>query len=225
MKIDILTIFPNMFKSPFGESIVKRAIDTRKVGISIHNLRKWTSDKYKSVDDKPYGGGVGMIMKIEPIYKALEELDPKHEAVRILFTAKGARIMQEKVRELSKKDKLILICGHYEGVDERVHKYLVDECISLGDFVLTGGEIPAMALTDAITRLIPGVLGNKDSLKEESFSESNKKGEVYLEYPQYTRPEVFKIKEGKLLKVPKELLSGNHGVIRQWKEKMKKKLL
>lgn len=224
MKIDIITIFPDMFKSPFGESIIKRAIDNQKVEISIHDLRKWTTDKYKSVDDKPYGGGAGMILKIEPIYKALEELDKEHKACRILFTAKGARIMQEKVRELSKKDHLIIVCGHYEGVDERVHNYLVDECISLGDFVLTGGEIPAMALTDAVIRLIPGVLGNENSLKEESFSEGSKKGEVYLEYPQYTRPEVFKTKDGGLLKVPKELLSGNHEAIREWKERMKKRL-
>lgn len=218
MKIDILTIFPKMFESPFSESIVKRAQGKGRVEINIHNLRRWTKDKYQSVDDKPFGGGAGMIMKIEPIYKALEEIDSGHKAYRMLLTAKGARIMQEKVRELSGKKHLILICGHYEGIDHRVHEHLVDECISIGDFVLTGGEIPAMAIIDAVVRLIPGVLGNVDSLKEESFSE-----EDYIEYPQFTRPEIFKTKEGEELKVPDVLLSGDHKKISEWKKRNSKK--
>lgn len=231
MKIDILTIFPKMFESPFAESIVKRAQEAGKVEIDIHNLRKWTTDKHKTVDDTPFGGGAGMIMKIEPIYKALEELDTNHEAHRILLTAKGEGIVQEKVRGLSKKKHVILICGHYEGVDHRVHDYLVDECISIGDFVLTGGEIPAMALVDAVVRLISGVLGNVDSLKEESFSVRSKavserreaKGE-YLEYPQYTRPAVFKTKDGKELKVPEILISGDHEKIRKWRRRNRRRI-
>lgn len=237
MKIDIITIFPKMFNSPFAESIIKRAKDAGKVKINIHDLRKWTTDKHKTVDDKPFGGGVGMIMKVEPIYKALEELDRCHKAWRILFTAKGTRIVQEKMRELSKKNHLILICGHYEGVDSRVGEYLVDECISIGDFVLTGGEIPAMALTDAVVRLIPSVLGNIESLEEESFSISTeaKNGlqqavsgkrlaDSYLEYPQYTRPAKFKTESGKVLKVPEVLLSGDHESIKKWREGRKRKV-
>jgi tRNA (guanine37-N1)-methyltransferase len=217
MKIDILTIFPDMFKFVFTESIIKRAINARKVEIETHDLRKWTHDSYKTVDDHPFGGGAGMILKIEPIYEALEELDANWKAYRILFTAKGARIVQEKVRELSKKNHLIFICGHYEGVDERVHKHLVDECISLGDFVLTGGEIPAMALVDSVVRLIPGVLGNEESVVDESFSQTED-GKQYLEYPQYTRPAEFKTKDGKVLKVPEVLLTGNHEKIKEWRE-------
>jgi len=215
MQIQILTIFPHMFDSVFNESIIKRAVNSKKVEIKIFDLRKWTKDKHKSVDAKPYGGGAGMVMMIEPIYQALEEIDPKHEAVRILFSAKGAGIMQEKVRELSKEKNLILICGHYEDVDHRVFEHLVDERISLGNFVLTGGEIPAMALVDAVVRLIPGVLGNEQSNKDESFSDEESK---ILEYPQYTRPEIFKTKEGKELKVPEILLSGNHEKVRKWRE-------
>jgi len=253
MKIAILSIFPKMFESPFAESILGRAQDEKLVNINIQDLRKWASDKHKTVDDKPFGGGAGMIMKIEPIYKALEELDKKHKAYRILLAAKGARIVQEKVRELSKKKHLILICGHYEGVDHRVHEYLVDECISIGDFVLTGGEIPAMVVVDAVVRLIPGVLGNVNSLKEESFAaegkvygekqrekspstdstgsskgssgqaDSEKRVAVsYLEYPQYTRPAVFKTKKGKELKVPEVLLSGDHKEIANWRNKNRK---
>lgn len=226
MQIDIVTIFPKMFDSPFAESIVARAVKEGKVTIKIHDLRNWTSDKRKTVDEKPFGGGAGMIMMIEPIYKALEELDPERKATRILLTARGARIMQEKVRELSTKNHLILICGHYEGIDHRVDEFLVDERISIGDFVLTGGEIPAMAITDAIIRLIPGVLGNEASLKEESFSanskaDSEKREAAYLEYPQYTRPEVFKTKDGRELKVPEVLLSGDHSRINEWKNQNK----
>lgn len=223
MIIDILTIFPDMFGSPFRESIIKRAKDKKLVEINIYNLRGWTDSFHRTVDDKPFGGGAGMIMKIEPIYKALKELDPNNEACRILFTAKGTRIMQEKVRELSQKDHLVLICGHYEGIDQRVADHLTDECISIGDFVLTGGEIPAMALTDAVTRLIPGVLGNKESLSDESFGEDKSSGKKYLEYPQYTRPEEFEA-DGKVWKVPEVLLSGDHAKVNKWRRKMKKRL-
>jgi tRNA (guanine37-N1)-methyltransferase len=218
MKIDILTAFPAMF-TPFAESMVKRAQEKGKVYIHIHNLRDWTSDTYQSIDDHPYGGGAGMVLMVEPIYKALQDIDPGWKAFRILFTARGARIMQEKVRELSKKEHLVLICGHYEGTDERVHEHLVNVCLSLGDFILTGGEIPAMALTDAVVRLIPGVLGNKQSVVDESFSESSKN---YLEYPHYAKPAAFKTKKGEIWKVPSVLLSGNHAEIKKWRENNKK---
>ncbi len=229
MRIDIITIFPKMFESPFAESIVKRAQAKGFVKIKIHNLRKWTKDKHETVDGRPFGGGPGMILLIEPIYKALEEIDPGHKAYRILFTAKGERIMQEKVRELSEKKHLVLICGHYEGVDNRVLEYLVDAGVRLGDFILTGGEIPAMALVDAVVRLLPGVLGNRDSLKEESFSEvlgENTRNIKYtfLEYPQYSRPAVFRTRDGKVLSVPKVLLSGNHKKIQMWREKNRRKI-
>lgn len=219
MKIDIVTIFPKMFVSPFSESIVKRAVKQKKLEIEVHDLRKWTTDKHKTVDGKPFGGGPGMIMMIEPIYKALKSIDPDHKARRILFTAKGAVIMQEKVRELSKVDNLVLICGHYEEIDQRVHDFLVDERISIGNFILTGGEIPAIALVDAISRLLPGVLGNELSNVDESFSDQNSS---IVEYPQYTRPEIFKINSKRSLKVPEVLLSGDHKKIKEWRESMRK---
>jgi tRNA (guanine37-N1)-methyltransferase len=221
MRIDIITIFPHMFDSVFSESIIKRAQKERKVDINIHDLRKWARDKHKTVDDKPFGGGVGMVMMIGPIYEALESLDTNHTAYRILLTAKGERIVQEKVRELSQKEHLILICGHYEGIDYRVQEHLVDEGISIGDFVMTGGEIPAMALTDAITRLIPGVVGKEESIKDESFSDAS--SEV-IEYPHYTRPAQFKTKKGEVLKVPDVLLSGDHSAIESWRKKQRVKL-
>jgi tRNA (guanine37-N1)-methyltransferase len=239
MKIDIITIFPDMFTSPFAESIVKRALHAGKVTITAHNLRKWTTDKYQSVDDTPFGGGAGMIMKIEPIYKALLEIDPEWNATRILLTAKGARIMQEKVRELSQKEHLVFICGHYEGVDHRVFDHLVNERISIGDFVLSGGEIPAMAVIDAVVRLLPGAVGNPESVVDESFSTSDEQRAMsngssvetkieaqsqFLEYPQYTKPAVFKLEDGKELKVPDVLLSGNHQKIREWREENRKQI-
>jgi tRNA (guanine37-N1)-methyltransferase len=223
VKIDVITIFPDMFQSVFRESIIMRAQKKKKVSISIHNLRKWTYDRHKKVDDKPFGGGAGMVMMVEPIYNVLQEIDRSHSAYRILFTAKGERIMQEKVRELSHKDHLIFICGHYEGVDHRVHEYLVDECLSIGNFILTGGEIPAMALTDAVVRLLPGVVGNETSVIDESFSKS-KKGETYIEYPQYTRPAEFTTTEGTILKVPDILLSGDHEKVKKWREESRKML-
>ncbi len=157
MKIDIVTLFPEMFQGPFEESIVKRAQEKDLVEIKIHNLRDWTTDKHKTVDDRSYGGGVGMVLMVEPIYKALEELKTKSSKV-ILLTPQGKVFNQEKVKELSRASHLILIAGHYEGFDARVHERLADEEISVGNYVLTGGELPAMVITDAIVRLIPGVL-------------------------------------------------------------------
>lgn len=227
MKFHIITIFPQIFESYFGESIISRATKKNIIGINIINLRDFTTDKHRTVDDTPYGGGAGMIFKIEPIYKAIEKIksDIKSkvkskklkvqlksqkfdEARVILFSAKGKKFTQTDVRRLAKYENLILICGRYEGVDERVTQYIADEEISIGDYVLTGGEIPAMIIVDSITRLLPGVLGNTESIEEESH---NKTGT--LEYPQYTKPEDFMGHN-----VPKILLSGNHAEIKKWKK-------
>ncbi len=212
MKIDILTLFPDMFKGPFDESIIRRAQDKSLVEINIHNLRKWTTDKRGTVDDRPYGGGVGMVMMIEPIAEAIKELKAKSEerkAKVILLSPRGKVWKQELAREHSMLEHLILICGRYEGVDERVRNY-IDEEISIGDYVLTGGEIPAMVLVDSMVRLIPGVLEKPEATQLESFSRL-KIGNL-LEYPQYTHPEDF---HG--LKVPPILLSGNHAEIEKWR--------
>lgn len=218
MKIDILTLFPEMFKGPFDESIIKRAQEKKLVEIKIHNLRQWAKDKHKTVDDRPFGGGVGMIIMIQPVYDALESLKTKNKKQKtktILLTPQGKVFNQKIARRLSKLDHLIFICGHYEGVDERVRKHLVDEEISIGDYILTGGELPAMVITDAIVRLIPGALKKSEATKNESFSKMrNSKLKVLLEYPQYTRPANFKG-----WKVPKILLSGNHQKIAEWRKK------
>lgn len=215
MKFDIVTIFPDIFDSYFSESIVKRAQKRKLIDIKIHNLRDWTQDKHKTVDDTPYGGGPGMVMKVEPIYKCINSIKNSKKTRIILFSAKGKKYTQKDAERLKKYDNLILICGRYEGVDERLAKYVADEEISIGDYVLTGGEIPAMALVDSITRLLPGVLGNADSLKEESFSEKIQNS--FLEYPQFTKPEKF---NG--WGVPGVLLSGNHKKIKEWREKNSK---
>ena len=207
MKIDILTLFPNMFEGPFRESIIKRAQDKNLVEIIIHDLRKWGLDDRRTVDDRPYGGGPGMIMRVDVVDSALKELKTKNSKV-ILLDATGERFTQQKTVELSKLEHLILIAGHYEGVDHRVHEHLVDEVISIGDYVLTGGEIPAMVIIDSIVRLIPGVVGKEASIVEESHSQPG-----YLEYPQYTRPEKYK-----KWNVPEVLLSGNHKEIKNWRQ-------
>ena len=206
MKIDILTLFPDMFKGPFDASIVKRAESKDLVKIEVHDLRKWGEGERRNVDDRPYGGGVGMIIRVDIVDAALKDLRTKRSKV-ILLDATGEKFVQKKAVELSKLDHLILIAGHYEGVDHRVHENLVDEVISIGDYVLTGGEIPAMVVTDSVIRLIPGVLG-----KDESSTDESHKTPGYLEYPQYTRPEDFKG-----WKVPKVLLSGNHAEIKKWR--------
>lgn len=210
MKIDILTLFPQMFKGPFEESIIKRAQKKGLVKIEIHNLRNCTTDKHGTVDDRPYGGGTGMILMVEPIDRALRDLKRKAKNEKrkvILLSPQGKVFNQEKARQLAKINHLIFICGHYEGMDERVCENLVDEEISIGDYVLTGGELPAMIVVDTIARLIPGVLEKEGALKEESFAKN------LLEYPQYTRPASFRG-----WKVPKVLLSGNHQKIKKWRE-------
>ncbi len=211
MRIDILTLFPDMFKGPLTESIMWRAQDKKFAKIEIHDLRNWGIDERGSVDDKPYGGGAGMIIRVDVVDKALAKLKTKDSWV-ILLDARGAKFSQNKAQSLASQKHLILICGHYEGVDHRVADNLVDEVISIGDYVLTGGEIPAMVLTDAVVRLIPGVI-KEESLKEESHSKVD-----VLEYPQYTRPEDYVAISGKRLKVPKVLLSGNHKEIEAWRK-------
>ncbi|PJE59621.1 MAG: tRNA (guanosine(37)-N1)-methyltransferase TrmD [Candidatus Portnoybacteria bacterium CG10_big_fil_rev_8_21_14_0_10_44_7] len=215
MKFDIITIFPQIFDSYFSESIIGRAQKAGLVKIVTHDLRRWTKDKHKTVDDKPYGGGAGMVMMPGPIFKAVKALKKPAKQKRriILFSAKGKKFTQKDAQRLAGYGQLIMICGRYEGVDERVAKYLADEEISVGEYVLTGGEIPAMIVVDAIARLQTGVLGNQESLKEESFSQEN-----IAEYPQYTRPENFKG-----WKVPKVLLSGNHAEIEKWRKNNLKK--
>lgn len=221
MKIDILTLFPEVFENYLSTSILKRAQDKKLLKIKIHNLRKWATDKRKTVDDKPYGGGAGMILKIEPIYKALKELTFKNKNQTpfiILTDPKGKMFNQREAKKLSKKEWLIIICGHYEGIDERITKF-INQKYSIGNYVLTGGELPALVIIDATTRLIRGVI-KEESLKEESFAFGSN-----LEYPQYTRPEVFyPEKDSKGLKVPKVLLSGDHQKIEIWRQKHTKHL-
>jgi tRNA (guanine37-N1)-methyltransferase len=190
--------------------------EIKPIKIEIFNLRDWTSDKHKTVDDTPYGGGAGMILKVEPIYKALKEIKKSKKSKVILLSAKGKTWNQQLAKKYAKLDEIILICGRYEGVDERVLKF-ADEEISIGDYVLTGGEIAAMAMVDSLARLAPGVLGNKSSLDQESHSDPG-----ILEHPQYTRPEIFEA-EGKKLKVPKVLISGNHKKIEEWKKSHNKR--
>jgi len=211
MKFDIITIFPGIFDSYFSESILKRAQKSNLIEIKAHDLRQWTTDNHKSVDDSPYGGGAGMVMMVEPIFKAVQELKAQNPGSKervILFSAKGKQFTQKDARRLARYDRIIMICGRYEGVDERVARYIADEELSVGNFVLTGGEIPAMILVDTVARLLPGVLGKEESLREESFGEAG-----WVEYPQYTRPEDF---NG--WKVPEVLLSGDHKKIKQWRE-------
>jgi tRNA (guanine37-N1)-methyltransferase len=215
MKYHIITIFPEIFSSYFSHGIIARAQKNKLINIQIHDLRRWTTDKHKSVDDTPYGGGAGMILKVEPLYKALKELAPRKKKSRkiILTSAKGKTFNQGIAKSYAKNLKeIIIVCGRYEGVDERIKEF-IDEELSIGNYVLTGGEIPAMAIVDASMRLLPDVLGNKDSLVNESHNKSG-----LLEYPQYTKPQYFKTRK-KTLSVPKELLSGNHQKIKKWRQK------
>jgi tRNA (guanine37-N1)-methyltransferase len=206
LKIDIVTLFPDSFFGPFAESIIARAIENGKVEINCVDLREFTNDRRKTVDDKSYGGSPGMLMKIEPLFRAVESLKNENSYV-ILMSPQGEPFKQKTAEKLLDKKHLIIICGHYEGVDERVRELLIDSEISIGDYVLTSGNLPAMVVVDAVTRLIPGVLGTDESSMSESFSD-----EGLLEYPQYTRPEEFRG-----MKVPDVLLSGNHGKIASWR--------
>ncbi|HBO16849.1 MAG: tRNA (guanine-N(1)-)-methyltransferase [Candidatus Moranbacteria bacterium GW2011_GWE2_35_2-] len=262
MTFDIITIFPQIFSAQggstsdenscayFGTSIIKRALNNNLIKINTHNLRNYTTDKHRTVDDTPYGGGAGMVMKVKPIFDCVNAIKQKKgsevknqkDTITVLFSAKGKRYTQQDAVRLSQYKIIIMICGRYEGVDERVAEHIADEEISIGDYVLTGGELPAMVVIDSITRLIPGVLGNPKSLIEESFSmtaltqNQNTKSSCEIEsfkkiyeYPQYTKPEEFfpegkSVSDGRSWKVPNVLLSGNHAEIEKWrKEKSNEK--
>ena len=212
-QFDIITIFPGIFESPFSESILKRAQDKELLNINLHDLRKYTLDKHRKTDDYPFGGGVGLIMNVDPIVRAIEAVKETRPGARSILHSPGGNVFNQKMAwELSREENLIFVCGRYEGVDERVLNF-VDDAISIGDYVMAGGEIPAMVLIEAISRLIPNVVGDESSLLEESY-EANR-----LEYPQYTKPREFRG-----LKVPDVLLSGHHKEIQDWqlKEALKK---
>ena len=204
MKIDVLTLFPEMF-SPLKESIIGRALEKGTVEINIRNIRDFSLDKHKKCDDAPFGGGAGMVMTPQPIADAIESIDPHHQAVRIYLSPKGQTFSQEMVKPLASEDRLLFLCGHYEGIDQRIIDLYIDREISIGDYVLTGGELPAMVVIDAVLRYVDGVI-NGESLKDETFTRN------LLEYPQYTRPQVFKG-----LAVPEVLTSGDHAKVDKWR--------
>ena len=210
MKIDVLTLFPAMFAGPLDESIIARARRAGLLQLAIHNLRDYTHDRHKTVDDRPFGGGPGMLLKPEPIFEAVEKLASEKARV-ILLSPSGRPFKQEIAHELAGLEELLLVTGHYEGFDERVRERLADDELSIGDYVLTNGALPAMVVIDAVTRLLPGALGDDDSSQEESFSHG------LLEYPQYTRPAEFCG-----MKVPEVLLSGNHAEIAKWRAEQAK---
>jgi len=209
MRFDILTLFPGMFGGPFGESIIRRGRDRQLIDIGLHNIRDYATDRHQVTDDSPYGGGAGMVMKVEPLSACIEAVKSRHPDSTVVMTSpQGRRFNHDVAQELSRRSGMIIICGRYEGIDERIRDLYVEDDISLGDFVLSGGEIAAMAIVDAVTRLIPGVLGSGDSAENDSFCDG------LLEYPQYTRPPEFKG-----LAVPEILLSGNHELIRKWRRR------
>lgn len=220
MRFDIISIFPRACESYLDASILKRAQEAGHIQIELHNLRDWAMDKHQTTDDTPYGGGAGMVMKVEPFDRALADINNQQLQITypktrtILFSAKGKRFTQADAKRLGEYDRLILLCGRYEGVDERVAEHLAEEEISIGDFVLTGGELPALVVVDAVARLIPGVLGNAESPITESFSDGE-----HLEYPQYTKPEVYRD-----WRVPQVLLSGHHAEIEAWRAEKKRRL-
>src|SRR5205823_3510635 len=211
MKVDVLTLFPGMFSGPLDESIIKRARATGVLDLRVHNLRDWTHDRHRTVDDKPFGGGPGMLLKPEPIFEAVESLADEPARV-ILLSPTGRPFNQQVAHEIAGASHLVLVCGSYEGFDERVREHLADDELSIGDYVLTNGALPAMVIIDAVTRLLPGALGDAQSPGEESFSQG------LLEYPQYTRPADFRG-----MKVPEVLLSGNHAQIARWRAEQAKK--
>ena len=210
MKIDVLTLFPAMFAGPLDESIIKRARQAGLLDLQLHQLRDWTHDRHKTVDDRPFGGGPGMLLKPEPIFEAVESLQREKTRV-VLMSPSGRKFDQSIARELAQQEHLLIVTGHYEGFDERIREELVDDELSIGDYVLTNGALPAMVVIDAVARLLPGVLGDDASSSEESFSAG------LLEYPQYTRPAEFRG-----MKVPEVLQSGNHAEIARWRAEQAK---
>ena len=222
IQFDILTIFPEIFESYLKASLIDKAQKKGLIKINVHNLRKWTDDERKTIDDKPYGGGLGMVFKIEPIYKAIQDIKKKgikkEKRKIVLFTPRGKIYNQKRSYSFSSLQQIILICGRYEGVDERVAKKIADLELSIGEYDLMGGEIPAMVVIETTSRLIPGVLGKEEFLKE------RKQGKGFIEYPQYTRPEIFSPMKGIAWRVPKVLLSGDHKKIAEWKNKRAKNI-
>jgi tRNA (guanine37-N1)-methyltransferase len=221
MRFDIITIFPEIFNSYFQESLLKRAQEKNLLHITAHNLRDWADDPHKTIDDSPFGGGLGMVMKAEPIAKAILDLRQNtkykiQDTKTILFTPRGRKFTQKKAHEYSRLKQLVMICGRYEGVDERVGKYIADEEISIGDYDLMGGELPAMVVIETVSRLIPEVIGKEEFLKEHMQDGG------FIEYPQYTRPEVFVDAQNKKRAVPKVLMSGNHQKIDEWRKRHRK---
>lgn len=209
MKFDILTLFPAMFAGPFTESIIRRAIAGGRLELRLHDIRDYARDKHRVVDDAPYGGGDGMVMKVEPLAACIEAVRQERPRARVILTSPRGRVFDHALaRELVREEELIIVCGRYEGVDERVRDLLVDDELSIGDFVLTGGELAAMVIVDAVARFIPGVLGSPGSAEADSFSDG------LLEYPQYTRPVEYRG-----LRVPEELLSGNHAAVARWRRR------
>ena len=231
IRFDIITIFPNIFESYFESSILGRAQKRKLISVRVHDLRSWATDKHHTTDDAAYGGISGMVMKVEPIYRAVQKFSAKGGSASggktrtILLSAKGKQFNQAKAKSLARYDHIILIAGHYKGVDERVAKYIADEELSIGEYVLTGGELPAMVIVDAVSRMIPGVVGDSASKEGESFSTAD----IKKEHPVYTRPEVFEPQKGKShrhsgtsWRVPKVLLSGDHKKIEEWRKKHSK---
>lgn len=217
IRFDIITLFPDMFESYFSSSILGRAQKHKRIQIFVHNLRDWAKGKHTPTDDVAYGGISGMVLKVDPIYRAVEAVKRKKSATKlriVLLSAKGKVLTQAKVRALAKYDQLIFITGHYKGVDERVAEHIADEELSVGEYVITGGEVPAMLVVDAVSRMIPGVIGDPRSKEGESFSPG-----VQYEHPVYTRPEVFAPKKGVKWAVPKVLISGDHKKIEEWRKK------
>ena len=206
LRFDVITIFPKIIKEAVNESILKRAQANKKVSIRVHDLRSYTKDKHKKVDDRPFGGGPGMVMTSQPFFDAVGKIKGKRKAKVIYMCPGGKPLTQKLAHKLAKEKNIMILCGHYEGIDERIRLKLVDESISIGDYVLTGGEFPALVLIDCVTRLIPGVLGKAESLSNESFQGN------LLEYPHYTRPANFRG-----MKVPDVLLSGHHKTIEKWR--------
>lgn len=209
IRFDILSIFPEMFESPFNSSLIKKALDRNLVDIRVHDIRRYALDKHRMTDDYPYGGGGGMVMKVEPVVRALDDIVPAESTCQVLLmTPQGEPFSQKIAEDLVRCNHIVIICGHYEGIDERIREHLVDREISIGDYVLTGGELPAMILVDAISRLVPDVLGNNESVLFDTFATG------LLEHPQYTRPQEYRT-----WTVPEILLSGDHKKIDQWRRK------
>lgn len=211
--IHVVTIFPDFFKGPMNESLIKKACEKELIGITIHNLRDYTRDRHKTVDDRPYGGGPGMVLKPEPIFECVEAIKEQSEAWVVLMDPKGEPLTQKLAAKLAQKKQIVLIAGHYEGVDHRIQEALVDQSVSVGDFITMGGEAPALCVIESVVRLLPGVIGNQESLKEESFETGE------LEYPQYTRP-----REYRGMKVPEVLVSGNHKEVEKWRREVARRM-